>query len=52
MAIKTKLNCSIKKTSLSFWCFYFFRIAIALIYFSKDFSLNDYVKLKGNLTLP
>ena len=50
LAIKTKLNHSIKIASLSFLCF--FRVAISLIYFSKDFSLDDYVKFKGNTFLP
>ena len=30
----------------------FFRIVIVLIYFSEDFGLDGYVKLKGNITLP
>ena len=45
LAIKTLA--SINVTSLS----YSYRVATAWICFLKDFSLHDYVKLKGNIAL-
>ena len=29
-----------------FFCVFFLRVAAALIYFSKDFSLDSYIKLR------
>ena len=29
------------------FCIFFLRVAIALVYFLKDFSVDDYVKLSG-----
>ena len=43
--IADKIEADIEIAIISFLCF--FRIAIALIYFLKDFSLDDYVKLRG-----